>query len=301
MNPFLVQGCDTPTTPLAPPVRGGMDDYVDVDRSERAFRDFQDDFGDGEKVLRDGRLVVVRGPSGCGKTALINRCVHWLESRPEPGWYQHVFRKRPYSDNDHTVAQRQTAVAKQLVDRLRMSGVLRPDSLIHETQGEPDRLYPMLDDALRARSFVTMVLPPSDDLIKELLYYAGMIGPKMLVFMETSAIAELDDRVGEFRSGALFLDVGPLGENDGDKFVEERFKSFARSGSWPLGAAPPPVKADLLRTLIASSPTSIRRLQVMLHGIYEDILANGSPPATVTQDEVAVYLFRRRGSEAGDR
>jgi len=300
MNPFLVQGCDTPRTPLDPTVRGSMEDYVDVDRTEESFQRFQADFDDGKRVLREGRLVVVRGATGCGKTALINRCVRWLESVPQPDWFQHVFRKRPYSDENQGVAARRQAAGQQLVDKLRSVGVVRPETPIHDAKGDPDRVYPLLDEALPANTFVTLVLPPSDELIGELLYYARMIGPKMMVFTETSATDLLEDKMGEFPSEALFLDVGPLREGDGDAFVMQRFKPVVDAGAWPLAGAPPPIEADLLRGLIAARPTSIGELQIMLHGIYADILAKGSPqPAQVTNKELALYLHLRRGTERG--
>ncbi|GIH15082.1 hypothetical protein [Rugosimonospora africana] len=300
MNPFLVQGCDTPKTPLDPTVHGSMEDYVDVDRAEESFGRFQADFGNGARVLREGRLVVALGATGCGKTALINRCVRWLESANEPSWFQHVFRKRPYSDKDQSVAARRRATGQQLVDKLRSVGVVRPDTPIHDAKDDADRIYPLLDEALPPNTFVTLVLPPSDELIDELLYYAQMIGPKMLVFTETSATHALENKLGEFPSEALFLDVGPLRKADGDTFVAQRFKPVVDAGTWPLGGTPPPIEPDLLPGLIAARAMSIGELQIMLHGIYDEILSKGPPqPAQVTNKELLLYYHLRRGNERG--
>lgn len=291
-NPFLVPGCDDPKNPLDPGVTGADSDFVDVDQTEEAYRRFKTAFGDGRRVLERGRFVLVSGPSGCGKTALINRCVQWLNSDDSPALHQHVVDVRLDLPRNASVNVRTSRTSIAVVDQLRARRALPLASAIFEHEDDPARVYRGLGAELGRNTFVTVLLPPSGDLIDELDHYARLTNAKMVVFAETSRVDVLARRLGEMEGSPLFLEVGPLRESDGDVYTGKRLGDAI---GWPFAGSPPPVDRRDLIEFLRMRPVSIGELQQMLHGVYEEIIRSGSPPPSVTRDHFYRYFVKLAG------
>ncbi|HEV7712412.1 MAG TPA: hypothetical protein VGP16_29745 [Asanoa sp.] len=304
MNPFLVPGCVDARTPLNPGVHGTHEDYADVDHTERQFIAFQNDFQGGDGVLQDGRLVVVSGPYGSGKTALVNRCVKWLGSAAGERHPVVVDLRRDRLDRGE-VADRIKFIAGRLVDELRSRRLLESAGDLAQRLDEPDRMFPILSQVLGPSTFLVVLLPPSGDLVSELIKYARFARAKLLFFAETAYWSSLRERRAEFHSAGgsppLFLELGALAEGDGDTFWDFRLERFLEYGSWPHGDAPPTVAPEKLKSLVSQRPMSIGELQLVLHAVWELLCAEPEQPESISDEHFWRAYVRLYSSGTGDR
>ncbi|MEV4624488.1 hypothetical protein AB0J74_37995 [Asanoa sp. NPDC049573] len=306
MNPFLVPGCVNARTPLNPGVHGTHEDYADVDHTERQFVAFQEDFEKGDGVLRDGRLVVVSGPYGSGKTALVNRCVKWLDAKVRKGNRHPVVvdLRRDRLDRGE-VTKRIKFIAGRLVDDLRTRGLLEIGGEVAQRIDEPDRMFPILSQVLGENTFLVILLPPSGDLVGELIEYARFARGKLLFFAETAYWGSLRERRGEFHTAGgappLFLELGPLAAGDGDTFWEFRLERFRAYGTWPHGDGPPRVAENKLKSLVSQRPMSIGELQLVLHALWELLRAEATQPEWISDEHFWRAYNMLYESGTGDR
>ena len=307
MNPFLVPGCLDARTPLNPHKHHTHEeDYADVDHTERQFVAFQDDFEKGDRVLREGRLVVVSGPNGSGKSALVNRCVKWLDTvvRASDRHPVLVDLRRDRRDRGE-VAKRIEFIAGRLVDELRGHGILESGAEVAQRIDEPDRMFPLLSQALGANTVLVVLLPPSGDLISELIEYARFARARLLFFGETAYWSSLRERRSEFHTAGgappLFLELGPLAAADGETFWDFRLKRFRAYGSWPHGDAPPLVAENRLRNLVSQRPMSIGELQLVLHALWEVLRAESQQPESISDEHIWRAYNWLYQSGTGDR
>ncbi|MDG4821727.1 hypothetical protein O7635_07655 [Asanoa sp. WMMD1127] len=293
MNPFLVLGCADARTPLNPGVHGSHEDYADVDHTKEQFEVFKNEFGTGEGVLRTGRLVVASGPAGSGKTSLVNRCVkHFLAKARECGRHPMVIDLRRDRLDRGETAERMRLLSERLVDELTVHDMINADGATAQRSTDPDRMFPLLSKELGENTIVAVLLPPSGDLIAELIEYARFARGKLMFFAETSFYRRLRDQRAEFHSAGgtapLFLELGPLNETDGDLFLVHRLTRHRdEGGGWPDGAEPPNPATGKLEKLVSERPMSIGELQLLLHEIYDLLLTE------VPQPELSDELFLR--------
>jgi hypothetical protein len=303
VNPFLVPGCSDPRAPLDPPVSGTDADYVPVDHTQHEFERFQQEIEDGESVIRDGRLVIATGPVGCGKTALINRCVKWLGSETGPAWREIVVDLRRDHGDRVDRERRRRLVSSRLVDELRQRQALGEDSRAVELHKDPDRMYPMLSQEL-GKSVLVLLLPPSGDLVDELIDYARLVRARLLLFAETAYPRRVARRQEEIYSTGgsvpLILKLDKLRDHDGRLYADTRLHRFAEFGAWPLGGDPPPVAQGSLETLVTERPMFIGELQQTLHGVYDIFLTEGTQPQQVSEADFMRWYVRRTATDGGD-
>ena len=198
MNPLFVPVASTRGLRSTPACTKPTD-YADVDHTERQFTAFQNDFQGGDGVLTDGAAGGGDGPYGSGKTALVNRCVKWLANAAGERHPVVVDLRRDRLDRGE-VADRIKFIAGRLVDELTQPPAAEFAGDLAQRLEEPDRMFPILSQVLGPSTFLVVLLPPSGDLVSELIKYARFARAKLLFFAETAYWSSLRERRAEFHS-----------------------------------------------------------------------------------------------------
>lgn len=274
VNPFLVPGWeDSPRRPLCPWIDSTHEDYyVPVDQTHEAFEEFKRRMRNLAGLREDGRLVLVMGDSGCGKTALINRCAAWVRSTLE----QHELRgaiidltMELASSPRRSADDRVSHVCGRLVDELEHLKLLSEEGLryLAQNRDRADLVYPYLGGALDDEIVLIILLPPSEDLIEEVIRYAGLVRRKLLFFTESSYLDAGQARQVERSQRAcppIVLKVGVLDPEDVHRYITERLSRHAENGMYPR------MSEETIDRVAAGPPRSVAMLQSILSGVYED-------------------------------
>jgi energy-coupling factor transporter ATP-binding protein EcfA2 len=300
MNPYLLPGtANRPHAPLCPFETTEHEKYyVPVDNTQVAFERFREEIGDAESLRQEGRLVVATGQQGCGKTSLINRCATWLAEALPHGEIISLVDESSASD---PIEHRLTLVYECLLADLAERRVLTTEQLqeLAERRDNLELGYRTLSsrlDALESDLVLIVVLPPSEDLVREIEHYARFARRKILFFAESSYVDYVDRHWAQIRRACraepVLLKVGPLEDGDGWLFAQSRQELHPDAGVYPKVS-----EETMLRVTTRGYPTSIGQLQTLLHGVYEDLrrrspedLALRSPE--LSYEEITDYFFR---------
>jgi hypothetical protein len=283
--------------PLRPWERTAHRDYyVDVDGTEAAFQQYQQELGDLSGVLEDGRLVLVTGESGCGKTALINRCADWtvleLAGRGWKGLVVDLTGCLP-EDEELSIQQRLEQVCDQLFDRLVDARALRPEEVeaTRSDRNNPQRVFPRLAHLLLDDVVLLVLQPSPNELLDEFVRYAKQLSsPRVLYFAESAYfgaddLAELVRRLEAWVPPVTLL-VGKLDAGDQFRFAKDRLLRHTDAGTYPQ-------LSDQAVELLSRICQSVAMLQRILHGTYERKLTSGlgyTETDLVTVDDIRAYL-----------
>lgn len=294
MNPFASPGpikADSPLSPWSDPDHEPY--YVDVDGSYQALQHFKDEIPAIHDLTRVGVTVMVMGDAGCGKTSLMNLAVHWLTGELERAQLKSVV----------VDATAEGAAAESFEQRMRHVCVrvhIRTRTILESSAGEelrdhrddPPTFYTILSDALPRDTIVMVLLPPTE-LLKEAIKYAGLARRKIIFFGESS-----DDEVRQrFVTGrrmhasayAINLQVGPLRAGDGRRFSEAR---MSRQGQLLPYPELDDQAAETLVLKRLDRGMSIRELQRLLHGVYEEVSGSPAGPRRITYADLSDYAVR---------
>jgi hypothetical protein len=296
INPFLLPGWEeSPLRPLCPWQHAEHAAYyVDVNHTQDAFLEFVHHMANPAGLVDDGRLVVVTGESGCGKTALINRCASWtidaLDARSLRGIVVDLTREGGQGQR-RTIPERMGIVCARLLDELRHRRLLSVDVIadLKESWDQPDRVYPNLGNYLDDGLVLVVLLPPVDELVAEVIDYAGFARRRLLFFVESSYLDQ--DQVRQVQRSQhippVALRVGPLNPGDVRRFIEDRLGRHADNGRYPR------ISEDTMHR--AAGPLrSIAMLQRILSGVYEDRLrrsVNYTGQDWVSYENITEFFF----------
>lgn len=309
MNPYLVPGLEaTPNGPLCPfhtPEHERY--YVPVDSTKEAFEQFQAQIGDLRGLGDEGRLVVVAGQHGCGKTALINRCATWLrDSLADLDINCEISSLTQECLTNEPIQHRMDHVFQCVVDDLLKREQLSEEDRVRALKERRDGIdiaYRFLSSALDSNNVVTIVLlPPSEDLVKEVERYAQYARKSIVFFAESSFVRAIEMSWPAIHSAGrvppIRLEVGPLRERDGWLFAE------ARQEYHPNVTTFRKVSEATMRRVTDGWNTSIGQLQALLFGVYRELNNLLGPEGMVVSDEVTYseitnYWFKLTRNENG--
>jgi energy-coupling factor transporter ATP-binding protein EcfA2 len=283
INPFLVPGWEeSPLRPLCPWRYESHDElYVDVNHTLAAFQEYTRRMAAVENLREDGRLVLVTGESGCGKTALINRCARWTRDRLTERGLRGVVVDLTRDGSRQSVEERMGLVAARLLDELAHSALLAPEALASLDSVRPSRLYAGLGNALPDDVVLIVLLPPADEVVQEVVAYAGLARRRLLFFAESSYLGHA--QVLKVRDSSpvppITLAVGPLNQGDVRRFIEDRLTRHHDRGHYPRISTETMDKA-------AGPLRSIAMLQRILSEVYEE---RGKQDSGYTDDDWVTY------------
>jgi hypothetical protein len=308
MNPYLVPGLEArPEGPLCPfhtPEHERY--YVPVDNTQEAFEKFQGQMSDLRGLRDEGRLVVVSGLRGCGKTALINRCASWLrDSLHGLGAEAMIFSlTHEYLDNQ-SIQRRMDHVFQCVVNDLLQRRRLSEEDHIRGLKEQRDDLgiayrylSGVLDDLL-----TIVLLPPSEDLVKEVAEYAKYAHRNIVFFVESSYVDDVESFWSNICSASrvppVRLEVGLLGERDGWRFAQARQEHHSDAEELRKVS-----ESTMRRVMENWNTASIGQLQALLFGVYRELSDRPEPEDVVTSDEVTYgditnYYFKLTRNSAG--
>jgi energy-coupling factor transporter ATP-binding protein EcfA2 len=331
MNPYLIPGLkDTPFAPLSPLTHGDHHRfYVAVGGSEAEFRRFQAAMHPVRRLTGEGRLVVVTGESGCGKTSLINRCAAWLRDELTKSDLTAVISNLTKSAKpNQPIRLRTEQVIMDVIDDLRAEK--------HDVRAEEiDILNARIEEIKRIRNFTgreerqnehialvgrvykhivqvalpddrvaIILLPPSSDLVSEIIHYADFaLHPRIVFFAETDRVDDVQRSWSQIptndRMTPILLKVGLLNAGDGWAYAQ------ARQGTNPTGLSFPRVSEETMQRVTEGNSIPIRRLHWLLYNVYKDLASqniskDSSPLREVTFDHIARCFYRWKFGESGN-
>lgn len=333
MNPYLIPGLEhTPTAPLSPHTNENHHMfYVAVDNTESEFRRFQDTMRSVGRLTEEGRLVVVTGKTGCGKTSLINRCAAWLRDKltNELESAAVIFPLTRSAKPDEHITLRMEQVITDVIDHLsnekhgvktddidllnlrikEIKEITRIRSVIDREDRQKqhialvDRVYKyIMQDALPDDRIAIILLPPSSDLVSEIIHYADFAKyPRIVFFAETDYVDDVQrmwPRIStNDRMTPILLKVGPLNTGDGWTYAQ------ARQGINSDDLSFPRVSEETMQRVTEGSAVPIRRLHWLLYMVYNDLVSqntpkDSSPLREVSFDHIARYFFRLEFGES---
>ncbi|WP_405094441.1 hypothetical protein [Micromonospora sp. NBC_01412] len=290
-NPFAVPGLRRDVDPLNPlRHRDHVHFYVPVDHTEESFEQCQEEFGDPSYLHHEGRLVLVTGERGCGKTALINRCAHWLREQLGKAdlTAEVVDLTREARDNE-AIPQRRGNVCRALMDKL-FELQLLTTNLAYEMRDSPDDAYRNLPGCLERDQVLIVLLPPSADLTEELVYY-GIRAPRRVVFFaETAYALPAEHRQALDRDSPVppvYLHVSGFDHRHADQFAQHRLDRL------PAGTLPRLAPTALEDFIDNGRLATIREMQWLLYGLYEELRVQDDRPDEVTWEHISRHFIRR--------
>ena len=309
MNPYLVPGLTGPNGALCPFKEPDHDNYyVPVDNTQKAYEQFTEEIDDPRRLSTDGLFVVVSGEQHCGKTALINRCAAWLRRRlNDVGLQGHIFPLTHERIATRSIKARLEHVFGCMSDDLRKSKLLEPDQLGElERRGDDlDRAFRYLSDILDQNRVLIILLPPSEDLIKEAERYANFSRGKIVFFAESAYVNIVRHHWPSIRiagpAAPILLEVGPLHRDDSWLFAHTRQEiHYSQPNARPFLK----VTKETMNKLTAGRKISIGEMQKFLHWMYGDMESqpdeySGSSSGEVTTVDVLSSYIRWYGNRTG--
>lgn len=291
MNPYLVPGLEArPDGPLCPfRIPEHEDYYVPIDNTQEAFEQFQEQMGDLRGLRDEGRLVVVSGQRGCGKTALINRCATWLQdSLHDLDIEGMIFSLSQECQVNDPIKVRMDHVFQCVVDDLwRRRRLSEKDHIegLKERRDDLGLAYRYLGRVLNDDLVKIVLLPPSEDLVKEVVDYAKYAHKNIIFFVESSYVENVERSWPDIREASrvspIRLEVGPLREQDGWLFAQ------ARQEHDPNAQNLRKVSEETARLVMHGWKASIRQLQELLFWVYREPSEQSESEGVVKSEEVA--------------
>lgn len=295
INPFCLP--DSPGELLCPWEHASHRElYVDLDNAGQAFEEFVGAMGDLATVLEYGRLVLVTGESGCGKSALVHRCVDRvvedLKRRRERSM---IIDLTGVLDGRaaQPVEKRLSLACDSLFAKLQQKRALKPEDAqyLRPDRDWPDRLYPLIRNALVDDRVLIVLLPSPVELVDEVIRYGGLAEPKMLFVVESALLDEQDRyaiRNSLTRIPPITLNVGALRPDDARTFIKDRLTRHSDRGIYP-GMTEETMDA------VARLLQSVAQLQRALSATYNTLLHSGrryDKDSFVTVDDVRQEIKR---------
>ncbi|GAA4413142.1 hypothetical protein ACFQV2_29820 [Actinokineospora soli] len=250
VNPFAAPGIARGKARLlAPRADSTHDDlYVDVCGSGSAYRAFQDDFDLGT-VIEHGRMVLVVGDTGCGKTALLNRCLHHMDTILG-GHFDKVVHLDfvdliPWAYDPATelkIPERIELVARELFEQLDQEDALHTGStaLLEKAL---DRSYHFafhrLNQCLVNGVAVVVHLPTPGEFVDEITAYAYSIRrPRIVYIAETSSLQTIDydhlrDKAPSDKAPLVMVKLRLINTEEVHRFLEVRRAAAHGTGIFP--------------------------------------------------------------------
>ncbi|MEU4561839.1 hypothetical protein AB0F72_25935 [Actinoplanes sp. NPDC023936] len=299
-NPFDIPGQRDPLKPLNPVTDAHHDDlFIDVDNTKQAFEEFQSILDTDYAFERGGAMAIAVGDRQFGKTALLNRCAYWMQreikaraTAARKKTTAHIIDLRFLAGDVPaalTAPERVNTVCHHLMKKLHDSRHLA-QPWQDEGQREANLVLPYLADKLTRDAVLIVMLPPTADVIDELVVYANLIPKRVVMLAETSFVGRLEEYSARLKRAAtvpVFLRLGVLRPEDGEKFFNQRRDRHASDRS--IAEAAP----EVLRWLVTVKPTSVGELQQVLYGLYDDVLRRRSPAQQLTRDLIADFYISR--------
>lgn len=299
VNPIAIPGMRyAPLRPLDP-LRHAEHTayYVDVDGAAEAYEQFRNAFADPAAWREIGALAIAAGFEQTGKSALLNRCAQWLRSERMHNGEDVVvadLRSAPVTDAQ-SIDHRMATVCRHLVMTLYQERRLTDDRLL--ALREPAEILPYLRYQLADHPTLLLVLlPPSADLPEELVAYARLAPPGVLLLGETAYVSRLNDVAARLETAPAhtrILHLDRLRPGDGDEFYRRRRELH------PADADVPEPSPDLLPRLVSLRPISIGELQHLLYDLYQELLYIEPDVRAVTFEMITAFYFRKTALGAG--
>jgi hypothetical protein len=289
-NPLEIPGLQKPTFPLDPVANPDHDKlFVDVDHFAEAFELFQRSFQEPSVLDVHGGMAIAVADRNFGKTALLNRCAFWLRQHfTTLERAIHVIDLRWVPVEEHwTVKERMNTVCHHLMRNLSNDGCLAREWDLSQRR-DPADVLPYVPDELTEEKTIIVLLPPTSDVMTELLDYARLTPTRVLLLAETPYPSRFADIRHLFQADRIpvVLELNTLRPDDGDRFYDER------RGRYPVDAKFAVPDTDLLRGLLTLKGMSIGEFQALLYEVYMDVHRKQSPATTLTFQMVSEYFIR---------
>ncbi|SDH32775.1 hypothetical protein SAMN05421505_11450 [Sinosporangium album] len=207
--------------------------YVGVDDVFASFDRFTQSFNPLGKLLVNGHVVLVTGHDGCGKSALVNKCVHWLNSRLREQAAQPHGQDTPsgspvivdlmdiHPEGDHKKRARTlfSVCVERLREQVAQFFTLPEWEKLEALPVEKDLVegYQFLSGLLKKYSLVLLVLMPRARSEEEIHELARLALRNIVFFAEiaTFGITPINRIKRELTSSLVPVKIGPLRAEDG--------------------------------------------------------------------------------------
>jgi hypothetical protein len=293
-NPFSLPGRPDPgeaLDPLSGDPAEVLKQYVDVDHTEEAFRQFSGIFPTPAELMKRGQLVVAMGMDGGGKSSLINRCAWAVKEKLDAAGLQPLLiDTRGQAAVTDEIEVRINQVADYVLLALRSEGMLTLEgSDLGRIESAPAALYSRLGLLLKG-NVVVLVRLPRAELIDEIVQYAQLSHPRLVFFAELRGKFGLDalrsGMEGSYHRRPIALEVGPLGAGHGEAFVNSRFEQSEHPN------LDPKLEPAVVEQMISSRQPSIREFQKFLYLMYERLRASSNSPTNITWEYVLESYYQ---------